>query len=50
MMGIIIVVNKFSISVASWEYFQRQLAMQMRYAKFMIVLKLFALRVIVANS
>jgi hypothetical protein len=29
MMGIIIVLNKFSISVASWGYFQRQLPMQM---------------------
>jgi hypothetical protein len=29
MMGIIIVLNKFSILVASWRYFQRQLPMQM---------------------
>jgi hypothetical protein len=35
-MGIIIVLNKFSISVASWGYFQRQLPMQvvLEYTKF----------------
>jgi hypothetical protein len=31
MMVIIIVLNKFSILVASWRYFQRQLPMQMKF-------------------